>query len=182
MRSPLPPVTLTLLALTAAACGPSEKAATPNVGASTVTAEASAGPIALNTPPANPHLVSGWSAPEASGVWSQARTAVLRLPHPDVAADGAMTVTLDALAYRPAGHGPQRLVASVGSEQVGEVKLETSGYAPVKLTVPGRLLRRGEPVDLTLEMPDALSPASVDAASKDRRLLGVGLRSVTVGS
>lgn len=181
MRQTLPAAAV-LLALSAASCGPAEKAAAPDPGAAAIMAEAPTGPIPLNTPPANVHLVSGWSTPEASGVWSLAPRAVLRLPHPELAAEAVLPVTLEALAYRPAGRGPQRLIASVGVERVGELKLENGGYAPVKLSVPARLLRKGEPLELTLDMPDALSPASVDSSSKDNRLLGVGLKSVTVGS
>ena len=175
------PAAFALLALAGAACSPAQNSASSGGGANTIAAEAPTGVIALNTPPANPHLVSGWSAPEASGVWSEARRAVLRLPHPEVADGTALTVTLEALSYRPKGRGPQRLQASVGAERVGEVTLETDGYAPVKLSVPGRLLRRGEPLDITLDLPDAVSPASVEAGSQDKRLLGIGLKSVTVG-
>lgn len=166
-----------------AACGgPSDKGAGATAAAPPAPAEPTTGVVALNTPPANVHLVSGWSAPEATGVWNSGAHTVLRLPHPDVPAGGVLKLTLDALTYLPKKMRSQRADVSIGGERVAELKLVSVGYQPVGLTIPGRLIQAGKPLELAFDLPDAVAPASVDPATTDKRPLGLGLRSVTVGS
>lgn len=168
--------------LALAACdGPATKSANTTAGIAPAPAEEPAtGVIALNTPPANPHLVSGWSSPEASGVWTNAPRAVLRLPHVDVPAGGALKISLEALTYLPKPRTFQRADVSVGGERIAELKLVSVGYQPVSLTVPARVIRAGEPLDLTFDLPDAASPSTITPGSPEKRLLGMGLKSVTV--
>lgn len=182
MRSSTPLI-LAGVGLALAACdGPANKSAeTAAAPAAAPATDPAGGVIALNTPPKNAHLVSGWSAPESSGVWTNASRAVLRVSAPAVAAGGALKVSLDALAYLPKGKTFQRVDVSVGSERITELKLVRAGYQPMAVSVPGRLIHAGQPVDLTFDLPDALSPAAVEPGSTDNRLLGMGLKSVTIG-
>ena len=135
--------------------------------------------IALGAPPSNPALLSGWSKPEGSGVWSEATRATLRLPHPDLSG-GGVTVTLEALSFQPEGREPQRAYLSVRGERLVTWRVESGGYHGFQVAVPARLLDRGKPFDLVIDLPDAVSPESVLPGSGDPRLLGIGVKSASI--
>ena len=124
-------------------------------------------------------LVSGWSKPEPTGVWSDGSRAVLRLPHPDLPHSGVLTVSLDALTYQPPGRAPQRVRVSLPDGPVTELVISGGEYATAELRLPAGRLRPG-PVELTLDFPDALSPNAVLPGSGDPRRLGIGVRRVTL--
>lgn len=136
--------------------------------------------VTLNTPPSNAALVSGWSAPERSGVWSEAPRAVLRLPHPEVPDQGTLVLTLEALSFAPEPREPQRARVSVGGERITEWRLEGGGYHGFQAAIPARLLRKGEPLDIVIDLPDAISPEELTPGAGDRRKLGIGVRSITL--
>ena len=134
--------------------------------------------LALNTPPSNPALLSGWARPELSGVWSEAPRAVLRLPHPELPPGAYLTVTLDALGYQPPGRAAQRAYVSVKGRPLAEWRMEGGGYHGLQVAVPSELLDAGRPLDITLDLPDIVSPDEVLPGSGDARRLGIGVRGV----
>ncbi len=125
-------------------------------------------------------LEQGWSKPEATGVWSDGGRAVLRLPPVNIGASRFLSVALDALGYRPPGRAPQRVFVSVKGRRLGEWRLEGGGYGGLQVLVPAGLLDAGRPVELTLDLPDALSPNAVLPGSGDPRRLGIGVRRITL--
>ena len=136
--------------------------------------------LALTDPRFRAALASGWSGVEPTGVWSDGPRAVLRLPHPALAHGEYLIVTLDGLGFQPPGRGPQRAYVSTAGVRLAEWRLDGGGYRGLAVVVPANLLRPDAPLELTLDLPDALSPNSVTPGSGDPRRLGVGIRGVTL--
>ncbi len=136
--------------------------------------------LALGTPAFDAALASGWSRPEPSGVWSDGRRAVLRLPRPDRLAGGWLTVSLEGLGYQPGDRAPQRAYASVAGRRLATWSLEGGGYRSLQVSAPVELLPPGRPVEVVIDLPDALSPNAALPGSGDPRVLGLGLRRITL--
>ena len=119
--------------------------------------------------PALALLGSGWSQPEANGVWSDGSTAVLRLPE---ATYGPWKIVLAASPY-PGPAVDRTLTVRMGNQTVTQ-HVYPAGSAgadrPLEFTVdtPGRLV---------LEMPWATSPRDL-GRSDDSRRLGICLHRV----
>jgi hypothetical protein len=114
-------------------------------------------------------LGSGWSQPEAKGVWSDGSTAVLRLPE---IASGPWKIVLAASPFP--GPATDRILTVRMGDRVVAQHVYPAGAAhsgqPVEFTVdtPGRLV---------LEMPWATSPRDL-GRSGDSRQLGICLHRV----
>ncbi len=119
--------------------------------------------------PALALLGSGWSQPEANGVWSDGSTAVLRLPE---ATDGPWKIVLAASPY-PGPAVDRTLTARLGNQILAQ-HVYPAGSAgvdrPLEFIVesPGRL---------ALDMPWATSPRDM-GRSGDSRRLGICLHRV----
>jgi hypothetical protein len=128
-------------------------------------------------PPAT--LVRGWSAPEpGSGVWSNDRHAVLKLPPAPFpgAADVALTVEAFVAPSLPA----QRVRVRVGARTLGEWRLTEGAPSTLHLQAPPELHAPDGSLTLQLDLPDAASPAKHVAGAMDVRLLAIKLRRVDV--
>ena len=119
--------------------------------------------------PALALLGSGWSQPEANGVWSDGSVAVLRLPE---ATEGPWKIVLAASAYP--GPAVDRVLTARMENQIVARHVYTAGFAgadqPVEFTVD-------TPGPLVLEMPWATSPLDL-GRSGDSRRLGICLHRV----
>ena len=153
---------------------------TPVVGRQLVQAAHPDAVLSLGTPAFDAALLSGWSKPEPNGVWSQAPRAVLRLPRPDVPTGGGLVVSVEAIGYQPSGRVPQRAFVSIGGRRLAEWRLDGGGYKTLQVAAPADLLPPGRPVDVVIDLPDAISPNAVLPGSGDARMLGIGLRRVTL--
>jgi len=119
--------------------------------------------------PALALLGSGWSQPEANGVWSDGSMAVLRLPE---AIDGPWKIVLAASAY-PGPAVDRVLTARMANQIVAQHVYTTAPVGadrPVEFTVD-------MPGPLVLEMPWATSPRDL-GRSGDSRRLGICLHRV----
>lgn len=125
-------------------------------------------------------LARGWSTPESTGVWSDGPRAVLRLPVPPLLDARRLGVVLEAIGYQPAGRAPQRVEVSVDGRRLAEWRLEGGGYQGRRVSVPADLLAPGRPLELVLDLPDAVSPDAVRPGSGDPRRLGVGVRRIAL--
>ena len=119
--------------------------------------------------PALALLGSGWSAPEANGVWSDGSMAFLRLPE---ATDGPWKIVLRASPY-PGPAVDRILIARMGNQIVAQHVYPAGSVGadrPLEFIVesPGRL---------TLDMPWATSPRDM-GRSGDSRRLGICLHRV----
>ncbi len=136
--------------------------------------------LAVGSPPFASALVRGWSKPEPTGVWSDGAGAVLRLPHADVPPGASLSVSLDALGYQPPRRPPQRAFVSVRGRRLAEWRLDGGGYHGLQVAVPSDLLTSGAPLEVAIDLPDALSPNDVLPGSGDPRRLGIGVRRITL--
>lgn len=122
-------------------------------------------------------LGDGWSEPEEWGTWSEEKQAQASLRLPD-GLQGDVNLSLGVQAYVPPGHDPQRVRVRTGNALLGEWVV--GGSTTVELSVPASAVVDSV-VELTFELPDAISPADA-GVSTDPRKLGVGLRSITLGT
>ena len=136
--------------------------------------------LAVGAPGFQAALLSGWSKPEPNGVWSDGPRAVLRLPRPDVPAGGSVTVAVEAMGYAPPGRAAQRAFVSISGRRLAEWRLDADGYRTLQVSAPAALLAPGAPLDVVIDLPDALSPNDVLPGSGDPRRLGVGIRRITL--
>jgi hypothetical protein len=116
-------------------------------------------------------LGSGWSVPEANGVWSNDTEAVLRLP---LVGSGPWKCLLYLIPY-PATDSDRLLVALVGGRVVAERNYPAEAphsREPLEFTIDA-------PGCLVLAMPWAVSPRKLGHSEDDRRL-GVCLHRVVV--
>jgi len=130
-------------------------------------------------------LQSGWSVPEAWGVWSDSDHAELSIELPHLAPDdvtsgepsGRFVLRLSANVFVNVVHPKQQITVYVDRKQVGEY---TVRYPANQLTmdVPVKRTASGSPPKLHIEfsLPDAASPKSLGLGG-DRRELALGLTS-----
>ena len=126
-------------------------------------------------------LVSGWSAPESgAGVWSNARSATLRLPTP--LADGDLDITIKAQPYLAPGLPAQRVVVRAGETVVATWTLTADGSGASHATLPRKARIRPDEVELHLQFPDADVPARRTPDAGDARLLGIKVRRIDLAA
>ena len=154
--------------------------ATPVSGASLVDTARVDAVLELGSPAFVAALKQGWGKPEASGVWSIGRRAIICLARPTASRGSALRVSLQALGYQPEGRAAQRAYVSVNGRRLAEWRLDGGGYHGLAASIPAELVAPGSPLDVVIDLPDALSPNAVQPASHDSRLLGIGIRSVTL--
>jgi hypothetical protein len=127
------------------------------------------------------HLASGWSRPEAHGVWSDGPTAQLLF---DVARRplGDYILELELTPFVPPGWATRRIEVIVGGAAPVSIELDTAGW--VALPAPASSLRASTlTVDFRFDTTDA--PASFGLSDDDRELSillsGARLRVDSVG-
>lgn len=116
------------------------------------------------------HLIgSGWSNPEAWGIWTDGETATLRVPAPPTSAWEAI---LHLRVHAP--HGP--IEVGVGGGMRPQRYVMAAENEPLILEVPGEA---GNENLVTLHIPDA-GVRVPDDPLQDQRALGVGLTYVDI--
>lgn len=132
------------------------------------------GPQALD-----PLLTKGWSRVESWGVWSDGRSAQLTLPiHANEFPSGAQ-IEIEAIGFAPRKLQQVTFVAP-GVEPM-TIQLGSQHHTVV-IAVPSSALSAKRPLEIRLEIPDAVSPNALGVSTTDPRELGVGLLSLQVNS
>lgn len=131
--------------------------------------------------PWNNWLSSGWADPELWGTWSYRHHAELvidvrQLPY---SASG-LRLHFDANAFVTVNHPRQRVRVSFNGTSVGayDVEYPTSKIG-IDVDVSADILTSARMIHLGFELPDAISPKSLNG-SNDERMLALGLTMVTV--
>lgn len=114
-------------------------------------------------------LGEGWSAPEAGGIWTDGRRAVLHL----APSQNASVVEVNAFAFDPPQRLGQRVEISLRGRALASWLVHDGVYSVRLPPAAGR-------VDLELTLPDAAAPSSVLPGNADTRQLGIAVRRVTV--
>ena len=124
-------------------------------------------------------FVDGWSPPEPQGVWSHGPRARLKVgPLRRTRSTRGYTVSLGVVPFIAAGGRAQRVRISAGAAVLLEATLTEAQLQELVCACAAEHVTDGE-LWLTLEFPDAASPASL-GLGPDLRKLGVLVGSVRV--
>ncbi|MEW5833878.1 MAG: hypothetical protein AB1832_02330 [Pseudomonadota bacterium] len=127
-------------------------------------------------------LVSGWSRPEAWGVWSDQPQALLRVPARLGDGSRPQSLVLNVRGFLTDHHRQQQLHVSVNGVGVLDTVLNFPSPGDVKLIIPlPSNVREREGYNIELSMPDAVSPAELGIGD-DTRALAIGLVSASLNS
>jgi len=118
-------------------------------------------------------LREGWGTFGIEDTWTVGTRAVVRLPVITRDTDQLLKLDIGGI-FPPWGQGMQRLSARVGAAKVGEVVCR--GAAVFEFFVPAEIGATSSWVDITLELPDAQSPA--DHGEGDPRFLALRVSSI----
>jgi hypothetical protein len=113
-------------------------------------------------------LGDGWSSAEEWGTWSNAQTAILRLPP-----NRARVLKLSFVAFGKQGSRPTINVAGDG-HRIASWQVPALALVTRELSVPANTEH------IEFRMPDAVSPAAIKF-NPDERLLGIGVVSLERG-
>lgn len=121
---------------------------------------------------ARPFLGEGWSLDETGFVWTDGEAAELSLA-PTSTAPASQQLRLElgcAMVYQPPGSpAGQRVKVRCNGAQIGELRFTDAGWQ--ELTFPSGGVPPSEgTLRITLELPDAVAPASVGDGIEGRRL------------
>ena len=123
----------------------------------------------------SPLLKDGWSATEPTGTWSDGPRAVIALPLPKgLPADARLVIQLEGLSYAPPPKDGQRVTVSLEGRPVATWQVSSGPWGVYHLIIP-RSAATGDAVRLAFDFPEATSPGE-----PDERLLGMGVRKLTV--
>ncbi|MCE5232030.1 MAG: hypothetical protein ABFC67_07070 [Mizugakiibacter sp.] len=128
----------------------------------------------------NSWLASGWSNPEAWGVWSIGKSAQLQIdPRQLPERKGGIALQFAAQAFITPKHPRQTVRVSVNGSLVNAYTV-TYPNNRVRMSVPlsRDLLDGTRKIVINFDLPDATSPKAV-SLSNDMRVLALGLVSVT---
>lgn len=131
--------------------------------------------VRFDTGKAAPELIGGWSAPEATGVWSDGLSATMRLAAPGARPGAPLVVELHALAFTSASISQQPVAVSVGGRKLADWMVEGSGWRPYAVIVPAELVGPDGAVTLVFAIPNAKPPSP-----QDPRRLGLGLQRAVI--
>ncbi|MDG2523404.1 DUF6311 domain-containing protein [Caulobacter segnis] len=125
--------------------------------------------------PAN--LTTGWSAAEqgAKGIWSIGPKATLSVNGPArLEAERSLMLEMTLIGFSDAPLRPQAVAISVGGRKIADLTVEPGVFTTHRIGVPQEYVQAGQPVVLTLDLPDARASAA------DPRVLGVAIQQLRV--
>jgi hypothetical protein len=123
------------------------------------------------------YQTAGWSLPESEFTWTDAKKASLTIP---IAATRSRAVTLKADLRPfivPGKVDRQTVHVLVNGRKAGTWNITKPGFQEHTLTIPASLLTDPHSLEITFELPDAVSPVEV-GYNKDRRVLGLAFRTI----
>jgi hypothetical protein len=144
-------------------------------------------PGAIYLPPApddpnqiSARLVSGWSAIESWGVWSDSPTAELELVRPRAFLDELVKLTLEGRAFLAPSAPTQQVTIYLESEFLTRVSFDLSSvHQTIVLEAPAHLVRGKKAIKVRFQIANPRSPDSV-GMGRDNRRLGFGLSNVRI--
>jgi hypothetical protein len=120
-------------------------------------------------------LKGGWSPTEPTGTWSDGPRAEMVLPVPKgLAADAQLVIQIEALTFAPPPKDGQRIEISLDGRPLTRWRVAAGPWGVYHLIIPRKAVA-GDAVRLGFAFPDAASPGK-----PDERLLGLGVRRLTV--
>jgi hypothetical protein len=119
-----------------------------------------------------PFHVSGWSAPEPWGTWTEGRRATLNIRFA-VPPERGCTMRVLAHALIHASQPQVRVDVSVNGENLATWILKSSKNSEFRIKIPAEKLRQ-DVCEITFDIPNPKSPAELGISS-DARRLGIGV-------
>jgi hypothetical protein len=120
-------------------------------------------------------LLSGWSGPEPTAVWSDGHNAFIGFVVGNGAAPSQAILHADVFLVPPM-LGKQAVQVWSGGRKLAEYQLYASP-ADIKIPLRGIAAKTGAPVILGFYLPNAIAPHAV-TDSGDTRILGLSLKSL----
>jgi hypothetical protein len=119
------------------------------------------------------YQAAGWSDPEASGCWTDGKTATLAMRLED---EARTDLILHAIVMPFLGGGRTRLTADVlvNGVRVAQWTLAEASMAPARARIPAGLLKQGGDLEIAFHIANPDSPVRL-GLSGDTRLLGLNL-------
>lgn len=130
--------------------------------------------IMLNTPEADAYLGKGWSIPESSFRWTDAKAAVFGF---EAQERSPVAIEMVLSPFVTKEHDIQVIEFVANEVRVAKFVLGEQPLSGIRFVIPGQFVKRQNEIKLML--PDAVSPKSL-GVSQDSRTLGVAVQSVTV--
>lgn len=123
----------------------------------------------------SPMLGDGWSVPGEQAIWSEGAASWILIPPPDAPDLKLVAIRVEGLSYTPPGKQAQTIGVSVDGVPLTAWTVSPETWTTHVVIVPGEMVRKGVPLKLKLSIPGAASPGP-----HDPRLLGFGLKKITV--
>ena len=122
---------------------------------------------------------AGWSTPDPNfGLWSDGRKASLAIRQPVAGRDTVLNIRMEA--FVAAGRPWQRVHVTVSGRTVADWVIKSAAPATYRLVIPASGFAANSTAEIVFDLPDAASPASVDAGLTDRRTLAIALKSIDI--
>jgi len=121
-------------------------------------------------------LISGWSGPELTGVWSDGNTASVGFVMTKQAGTATPKLAIVHAKVFPGTGNGQRVEVRVGAQKLAEFYFK-EGLVELEIPLDRINIGDGVPVILALNLPDAASPAALHIGS-DHRTLGLFIMSL----
>lgn len=137
--------------------------------------------LAFDRGPMRENLVHGWSEPEpGTGVWSNGREAVLKLPTPRAAGD--LEAAFTVIPFLAPGLPLQQVDVRAGDRPLAAWRLTKPGEQTIRLAIPDNARTSGNEVELHLTFPDADRPSLRTPGSADGRTIAIKLKRVEIAT
>jgi hypothetical protein len=121
------------------------------------------------------YLLSGWSQAEDWGVWSDGPIATMQLTDTVLAGKSSAELVIEARGFVTQSQPTQRVRVRVNGADAGELLLGWD-ITSTTLQVPAEALK-SSPLKIEMVPENPISPTTTGTSS-DKRLLGVGLKSL----
>lgn len=122
-----------------------------------------------------PELVSGWSAPDPKGVWSNGPRAQMTVNVPNVTPGAPLIVELHAMSFNKPPEVMQKIEVFVKGRKLVTWNVEKANWRPYRVSVPPDLVEPGDPLTL-----DYTIGAPMPSTPEDPRSIGLGVEKVIV--
>lgn len=138
-----------------------------------------------STSPWTDWLASGWSQPESWGVWSSGNRSVIEIDRsqlPKISQDERLVMRFHVNALVAPTHPTQRVAVYLGGEKVHSFTVSyPNNSADFEVAIPSANDQRGNKIDISFDLPDAVRPKSLGMGA-DSRLLAIGLVSMSIST
>jgi hypothetical protein len=122
-----------------------------------------------------PELVSGWSAADPKGIWSNGPRSTMTLNVPGLAAGAPLIVELHAMSFNKPPEVMQKIEVFVKGRKLVTWNVEKANWRPYRVSIPADLVKSGEP--LTIEYTIG---APMPSTPEDPRNIGLGVEKVII--